>query len=301
MVMNGDIPLFWRTDYAKTQSGDSFLAGVDYSNDFGIGLDFLEYRTWMVINQNLEGLRSPCRATFGGAFCHEIDYLPSDLKNIITGLKDNYSGMRLEILLPPAHLTEFDPTAQLLILRELGATVDFVERSNYLSLENWSPSNMSKGNRKKLRQWVESSGAIEEVGLDRLSEVYEIIRLNRLSLGVEPSIDFDGLQRLFDNFPSNYSLFLGQINHQSAVAAVVVQNTCCQDYVFFWADTSMFRHLSPVVAMCNFLAQSAKEKGMSFLDLGAAQLNGIDIPGLVRFKANLGAVPAEKYQVSLTL
>ena len=63
----------------------------------------------------------------------------------------------------------------------------------------------------------------------------------------------------------------------------------------------MFRHLSPVVAMCDFLANSSRNRGMSFLDLGAAQLDGVDIPGLVRFKANLGAIPSDKYQVSLTL
>ena len=63
----------------------------------------------------------------------------------------------------------------------------------------------------------------------------------------------------------------------------------------------MFGHLSPVVAMCDFLVQSARDKGMSFLDLDATQIDGVDILGLVRFKANLGAIPSNKYQIRLTL
>jgi len=299
--MSDYTPLFWRTHYAEIQSNDSFLAGIDFLNNFSIGLDFSLYRTWMVINRNPEGLRSPCRATFGGAFSRDIDALPSDLKNLILGLKTNFPATHLEILLPPTHLTEFDPLTQLRILSDLGATVDFVERSNFLPLEDWSLSNMSKGNRKKYRQWIESNGTIKNVGVNYISDVYEIIRLNRLALGVEPSINLEGLQSLFSNFPAEYSLYLGQINNENAVAAVVVQNSLFQDYVFFWADTLMFRHLSPVVAMCDFLAQSAREKGRSFLDLGAAQIDGVDIPGLVRFKTNLGAIPSDKYQISLTL
>ena len=294
-------PLFWRTSYAVNQSKHSFLAGIDFLNVFRIDLDFSEYRTWMVINRNPDGLRSPCRATFGGAYSREVYVLKSDLENIIFGLKKEFPGTLLEVLLPPAHLTEFDPKTQLRVFSDFGATVDFVERSNYLPLETWSLSNFSKGNRKKYRQWVESGGTIEEVGADQLPEVYEIIRLNRLALGVEPSINFEGIQSLFSNFPVEYRLYLGQVNNENAVAAVVVQNTPFQDYVFFWADTTMFRHLSPVVAMCDFLAESARNKGMRFLDLGAAQINGVDIPGLVRFKANLGAIPSDKYQLSLTL
>lgn len=299
--MHDYTPLFWRDNYAKVQSRDSFLAGIDSLNDFRINLDFSQYRTWMVINQNPDGLRSPCRATFGGAFSREISFLESDLEKIIIGMKENFAGKRLEILLPPEHLSEFDPKTQLRILSELGATVDFVERSNYLPLAEWDHSNLSKGNRKKLRQWIESSGTIEKVDVNHITEVYEIIRLNRLALGVEPSIRLEGLQSLFSNFPAEYSLYLGQVNNENAVAAVVVQSSLHQDYVFFWADTSMFRHLSPVVAMCDFLVHSAREKGMSFLDLGAAQIDGDDIPGLVRFKANLGAVPSSKYQISIRL
>jgi hypothetical protein len=294
-------PLFWRSNYAKVQSADSFLVGIDNLNYFRVDLDASQYRTWLVINQKPDGLRSPCRATFGGAFSREIEFLSLDLKNIIFGLKENFAGKRLEILLPPEHLNEFDPVTQLRVLSDLGATVDFVERSNYLLLNEWNHADLSKGNRKKLRQWIESNGVIEQVDNNRISEVYEIIRLNRLTLGVEPSISLEGLQSLFSSFPTEYSLYLGRVNHENAVAAVVVQNSLSQNYVFFWADTAMFRHLSPVVAMCDFLVQSARDNGMSFLDLGAAQIDGVDIPGLVRFKSNLGAVPSPKYQISITL
>jgi hypothetical protein len=299
--MHDYIPLFWRSNYANVQSQDSFLAGIDSFNKFHINLDDSEYRTWLVINQNPNGLRSPCKATFGGAFSQEIDFLSLDLTKIIFGLKENFAGCRLEILLPPEHLREFDPANQLQVLTDLGATVDFVERSNYLPLDDWNYSKLSKGNRKKLRQWIESSGSIEKVDYSHIAEVYEIILLNRLALGVEPSISLEGLQSLFSNFPSEYSLYLGRVNQKNAVAAVVVQNSLYQDYVFFWADTSMFRHLSPVVAMCDFLVKSARDKGMRFLDLGAAQIDGDDIPGLVRFKANLGALPSSKYQLSMIL
>lgn len=299
--MHDYIPLFWRSNYAKVQSPDSFLAGIDYSNQFRLDFENSQYRTWMVIHESRNGLRSPCRATFGGAFSRELHLLSSDLKQVIHGLKKDFAGKRLEILLPPEHLHEFDAATQLRTLIELGATVDFVDRSQYLLLGEWNHSNLSKGNRKKLRQWFESNGTLEKVDAHRILEVYEIIRLNRLSLGVEPSISLEGLQSLLSHFPTEYSLYLGHVNHENAVAAVVVQSSLHQDYVFFWADTTTCRHLSPVVAMCDFLANLARDKGMNFLDLGTAQIEGVDNPGLVRFKNNLGAIPASKYQISMVL
>ena len=299
--MSGYTPLFWRNNYAATQSEDSFLAGISFLNEFECDLDASEYRTWMVILRNSNGLRSPCRATFGGAFSPEATFFPSDLSQIIAGLKKRFHGERLEVLLPPVHLTEFDPVNQLEIFIEAGATIDFVERSNYLPLNEWSHSNLSKGNRKKYRQWVESSGSIAEVNITHLEEVYEIIRLNRLALGVEPSINLEGLRSLLINFPSEYSLYLGKIENENAVAAVTVRNTHDQTYVFFWADTLKYRHLSPVVAMCDFLVHTARSEDKRFLDLGAAQIDGVDIPGLVRFKSNLGCIPSDKFQISLNL
>ncbi len=300
--MSGDqVPLFWKPKYATIQSADCLLVGIGIHDDFSITQTDSIYRTWMVLNQTSTELRSPFRATFGGTFSRDPALLLSDLNRIIIGLKNVFPSKRLKVLLPPAHLTEFNPLGQLAVLEKNGAIIDFIDRSNFISVADWTHSELSRGNQKKYRQWHESGGKIEEVGIDKLHNVFEIIRLNRLMLGVVPSIDLNGLKNLCENFPHEYKLYLGQVGGVDASAAVVVRTSSCQNYVFFWADASTYRHLSPVVAMCVYLLDLAKKDSLKFLDLGTAQVEGVDNPGLVRFKANLGATESEKYQVSMTL
>lgn len=299
--MNRTIPLFWRSSYANVQDPNSFLAGVCEDGSFKIDDTDQGFRTWMVIARSETGLRSPCRATFGGAWSRVDECLIPDLVVIVSGLKAMYSGTKLSIQLASAHILSFQSELQRQTLEKLGGAVEYVDKSYFINVNDWSIEQMSKGNRKKIRQWRELGGKIREADLSELPLVYEVIRANRESLGVKPSISFADLETLIHNFPDEYRIYLGIVSEEIASAAVIISNTTSQDYVFFWADATEFRYLSPVASLCQFLINETRERGRSVLDLGTAQDRGVDNPGLIRFKLNLGAVPADKPALSILL
>jgi hypothetical protein len=299
--MDQIVPLFWRSSYAQIQDRSSFLAGICEGGDFRIDTSDLDFRTWIVIVRSNSGFRSPCRATFGGAWSRSEKKLISDLEVIIRELKILFPGESLSIQLASDHVVGFQSELQCRTLEKHGAVIDFVDKSYFIDVNNWSLANMSKGNRKKVRQWHELGGQIREASFSELPLVYEIIRANRETLGVTPSISLVELQSLINNFPDDYRIYLGIVKDEFACAALVISNTSFQDYVFFWADVAEFRQLSPVASLCQFLISETRARGKHTLDLGTAQDKGIDNPGLIRFKINLGAVPGDKPAISMLL
>ena len=299
--MDQIIPLFWRSSYAQIQDRSSILVGVCEDGNFKVDISDLEFRTWIVIVRSNLGFRSPCRATFGGAWSRADENLVSDLEIIICELKVLFPGERLLIQLASDHVVGFQSILQRETLEKHGAVIDYVDKSYFIDVDNWSLEKMSRGNRKKIRQWHELGGQIREALYSELPLVYEIIRANRETLGVTPSISLGDLETLINNFPNEYKMYLGIVADEFACAALVISNTSFQDYVFFWADVAKFRHLSPVASLCQFLIGETKARGRLTLDLGTAQDKGIDNPGLIRFKINLGAVPGEKPAVSMLL
>jgi len=298
--MESSAPLFWRGDYVKTQNKSAMLVGIDWNNHIHYWEDHVDLRTWLTIEFREEKLRSPCRATFGG-FYSRGDELRFDIQKILAWLRSEGIATELGIYLPPSYLSIFSCSTQVDILEQLGAHTRFLDLNFHIPLDTWSTTSLSKGNRKKLRQWNESGGVVERVDINRLPEVYEIIESNRATLGVVPSISFTDLKSLISSFPDYYQLFVGRISENLAAAAVQVKITSRTNYVFFWADRLIYRHLSPVVAICEHLVAVSRSGGADVLDLGIASERGTVNEGLARFKRNLGAIESQKLFLNLPL
>lgn len=295
-----DPPLFWRSDYVSLQDNTAYLVGIDWGGRIRVESIEEGLRTWMVIQTNSGTLRSPCRATFGGFFTRGT-ILESDIEQIVQWISKTIAARALQIYLPPNYLTSLSAIRQIEVLQKLGGSIVFRDSNFHLPAKTWSTSDLSKGNRKKLRQWREAGGVTERVSHDYLPKIYEIIQTNRATLGVVPSISLGDLKKLVDAFPDHYQLFVGRVSTDLAVVSVQVRVTHDVNYVFFWADKRDFRHLSPVVAMCEHLVLEARSSGVEVLDLGIASERGTTNAGLERFKRNLGALESAKLHLEIVL
>ena len=292
-------PLFWQSSYLSIQSETGFFSGVSHQGLYLESRDHTQFRTWACFDFSSECIKSPCRATFGGYWSTDHTYFGADVELSVLELKSRYPGTTITFYLPPNDEASKKVSTQSEILIRLGGEVDFQDSNFSISTGNWEPSNMSKGNRKKLRQWNEAGGHVREVELESLPEIYEIIRLNRLSLGVQPSISLDGLTKLALNFGSEYRFYTATVNEEMAAVAVTVDARESAKYVFFWADVAQFRQLSPVVAICTHLIEVCRRSIKDHLDLGISTEGGQPNLGLIRFKRNLGASESPKLQISL--
>ena len=276
------------------------LIGTDESGNVIGGGDSAGLRTWIVVERVSGRLRSPFRATFGGFFSRSPECLAADMEAILEDLSARYRGTELTVCLPPTS-APFDVMTQVGILTRRGAELEFTDKNYHVDLDVWSAASMSKGNRKKLRQWNELEGSVRQACRGELEDVYEVVRANRESLGVKPSVTREDLRRLMDTFPGSYDLYLGEVSGQIAASAVVVAVAQRTNYVFYWADSAAFRHLSPVVALHVHLVQTYRALGKTVLDLGIATEAGVDNAGLIRFKKGLGAIDSPKFTFRLTL
>jgi hypothetical protein len=292
------VPLFWQSAYLEIQSQTGFFSGITHSGHYEEGRDHHVFRTWACFDLTSNGLRSPCRATFGGYWSVAPTHFESDVEDCLLEMKSRYPSKTITFYLPPIDPVSEKVSSQLEILSRSGFEIDFVDSNFLISTQEWSLTDLSKGNRKKLRQWNEAGGHIGEVGLGSLPNVYEVIRLNRLSLGVKPSITLDDLTKLAVGLDSSYNFYIASIDGQTAAVAVTVEARSTSKYVFFWADVAEYRHLSPVVALCAHLIDVCNHEKKRFLDLGISTEDGLPNPGLIRFKRNLGASECPKFQLS---
>jgi hypothetical protein len=174
----------------------------------------------------------------------------------------------------------------------------FTDRNFVIKLGAWSESDLSKGNRKKLRQSRESGFFSSQLDSSEIPNAYAIIAENRKRLGVIPSISLDELRYLVVSFPKLYKIFGTYYKSELIAAAIVVETHPENNYVYMWAEKFEYRSFSPVVSVFKKIAEHSQEGGYKFLDLGTSSSKGKTIEGLVRFKSNLGALEYEKHMVS---
>jgi hypothetical protein len=295
------VPLFWQSKYLDVQSDSAFFVGVNHDGAYEQSRHHADFRTWASVDSFGQSLRSPCRATFGGFWSVSDDTLEVDIAQTLDELRSRFPDQTLTFYLPAENATLFDVTTQKTVMERSGLVVDFIDRNFSIDVNSWDFSSLSKGNRKKFRQWKEVGGVVSRADGDALPTIYEVIRLNRLSLGVIPSISLEDLTKLSHNFFKEYEFYVASVDGCIAAVAVTIETVATSKYVFFWADALEFRHLSPTVAICEHLISVCREQHKTELDLGISTVRGDFNLGLMRFKRNLGASDFAKFQISSKL
>jgi hypothetical protein len=199
----------------------------------------------------------------------------------------------LEITLPPDH-TNYEFMVGIEAFLGSGFTVSYANINHYVTLADWNHGNLSKGNRKKLRQSKELKLEYINATGNEILGAYQVISRNRELLGAKVSLQYATLINLMRIFPEEYKChILKSENGEIAAASFVVETSTDNLYVYLWADDPNFRHVSPLVLLLDNLVCSYKDKFIS-LDLGTSAIQGVTIEGLSRFKDNLGARQSRK-------
>ncbi len=260
---------------------------------FHFGAESHEFR--FIYDVNGDSLKSPGRATFGGIWISTG--IPTDTY-FVNLYRSVFEQLRIvgqiKVTLPPEY---FYPEIFLNQSKALGACgfeKRYSDHNFHIDLSQWTPAMLSKGNRKKIRQFADAGGEIILGSHADFAIAHDILRINRENRGVKISMDREKFIRNLFEFPGNYKTYLAKVKSDVAAVAYVVRVSEQVNYVLFWGDDIKFRHLSPVASLLNHLITVSRDEGCAVLDLGISSVDGVLDDGLARFKTNLGAIETFK-------
>jgi len=245
----------------------------------------------LTLRKDLNRITIPGKATFGGVWPAAS---VNDFKKLFGEIKRLGGSADVVWTLPPEYFYPEIFLSQIQLIEELGGILLFSDSSFHISVDDWDLSLLSKGNRKKIRQCQSQCVQFRPGNNDDLPQIYELIRRNRISKGVTPSISFDQLVTAARIFPNEYQFFALYLSDDLIASAVTVMITPDIRYVYMWADDDNFRVLSPVAMLCKEIVEDSRKNGIKIVDLGTASVAGVLDPGLARFKMNLGAIETKK-------
>jgi Acetyltransferase (GNAT) domain len=291
----GSLPLFWRNEYAmihgETHRIHKAVIPALHSEDVTA---LMPYRT----SSDAKTFYSPGRATFGG-FWTTSRLTSSDYLQLFYDLKLHFSACEeFVIRLPPSYFFAhaFDSQRQALI--ELSRGTSICDTNSHIVLSSNEPPQISKGNRKKIRQFFENGGCVNLVlhsDTRKINLAYDVLSENRRARGVELSMPRDLFIKSLKTLPQDFSLHTAEINDDIAAASLTLKLSSNVMYVLFWGDSLKYRTFSPVASLATVLMKYCESMGCSILDLGTSSVDGIVDDGLLRFKRNLGAIESPRY------
>jgi hypothetical protein len=287
-------PLFWTERYSKLYGNGHRILNLEVSPSSSVSFAY----------SHIEQLRSPGRATFGGLWPNGIfNTFDSDFLFLLyRRLFSKFEGLnRVTIVFPPRIFLQniFEP--QIESLKKI-APCRIVSDTNYhVEVENWTTKSLSKGNRKKIRQFNEMGGVVSFSNLSNIKQCYDILVENRRHRGVQLTMEFEDFKKSLILCEKDFKLIQANIGGNVIATSLLVKIMPDYWYVLYWGESIEFRNLSPVASIFYFLIEQAKSNKVVILDLGISSVNGTLDEGLARFKTNLGAVTSEKLILELDL
>jgi len=289
------VPLFWRSEYVNMQGENCLLVGLENDGTFvqiqndDVRFDNLKIR--LTLRNELNSITIPGKATFGGVWPAATI---SDFKKLLGEIGHICRSNDVVWTLPPEYFYPEVFLSQIEMIENLGGDLRFSDHSFHIVTNDWDLNLLSKGNRKKIRQCQEQDVQFRRGTNDDLPQIYDLIRRNRISKGVTPSISLEQLMTAVRTFPNEYQLFALYLSDDLIASAVTVMITPDIRYVYMWADDDNFRVLSPVAMLCKEIVEDSQKNGIQIVDLGTASVAGVLDLGLARFKLNLGAIQTPK-------
>ena len=302
--MNKRDPLFWKTAFLQDKS-DLKIIGMltPLSEWLEIPVEKYNEAHFASISGRFSGseFASPNEATFGGIFVSGefSEKFNSIIPKLVDFIYSEYGAKSFSVLLPSSHLYDSAGLETNATLPQFLTKIIFKDLNFAVNLRTWSEDNLSKGNKKKLRQCRELGITTRELERSEITRAYELIAENRKRLGINPSISLDSLLVLVDRFPNYYKVYGTYHKCNLIAAAIVVETHHENNYVYMWGHVATYENYSPVVSLFVFLVEASRHSGYKFLDLGVSSSKGIINEGLVRFKMNLGAIEYSKFMIGI--
>jgi len=291
---NSLIPLFWTAKYSQLHRDAHLLYSIKVSNLSGVTFAYSQS----------DFFRSPGRATFGG-FWPSVGNQKVDKENALLAYTNFINEFPLQkefkIVLPPEIFVPevFNPQREALLEFQLRNCI--VDINYHVEIENWSRKRLSKGNRKKIRQFMELGGSISYASSRDIIECYEVLVQNRRRREVSLSMTYQDFERSLLLLNDCFSLIRASVHGKIIATAYIVKILPSYWYVLYWGELPEFRSLSPVAAIYDFIVNQSLCNNVEILDLGISTVNGVLDEGLARFKSNLGAVATKKMTLILDL
>ena len=288
------LPLFWTDRYVNLHAPVHKILPIQVS-DSNIA---------MFTYSELDILKSPGRATFGGFWPSET-FGDIDIGFALRAYKYFFSKFpefnEVKVILPPQVFFPKVFASQIKALMTFDVTRIIVDTNYHVDVQNWSKKNLSKGNRKKIRQFYELGGIVSYSNVDNIKQCYEVLVENRKRRGVALTMHYADFESSLLLCGEDFKLIQAFLENQIVAACYLVKILPDYWYVLFWGELVNFRSLSPVASMFQFLIEEAQRNRVKFLDLGISSVEGVLDEGLARFKSNLGAMSSQKITLSVNL
>jgi len=280
-------PLFWSDVYCEINQQSKVRS------QYYFGLDVYNFE--FIYQTNESGIKSPGKATFGGIWVTEDEPTVSFYFSLFNSIFESLELVgEIRVVLPPLYFFPSKFSKQAIALNLLGFEEIFLDVNFHIDIGKWTQDLLSKGNRKKIRQFNEYGGEIVLASSSDFLNAYHVLRMNRENRGVKISMDQDRFVENLVKLPGVYRTYLAKVGPDIVGVAYLVRISDEVNYVLFWGDDINFRHLSPVASLLNFLVSESRRDGCTILDLGISSVDGVVDVGLARFKKNLGAVETSK-------
>jgi hypothetical protein len=279
------VPLFWTSEYARIHGDDHQLIETA-SGLLSVG------------RAGSEILKSPGRATFGG-FWNEPSTIFTYTEKTIQQLKDySKTSSQIRISFPPEYFhPEVFQDQISFFTKNCSALIS--ESNFHIAVHN--RNDVSKGNRKKQRQFSERGGLVSQVEKSDWLSIYKLLEENRLRRGVELSMPWHIFERGLIDQPDAFTIWGATLESEFVGGALTVEVNSNSLYVLFWGDTLLGRNISVVASICEKLIEFCISRNYKVLDLGISSVDGLLDENLAKFKVNLGAVQTTKSILTLRI
>jgi hypothetical protein len=285
---NSEFPIFWNPDYSLLQGDQNLLHWRTVGN--------VDRAVVIPYKVTAERFKSPGVGTFGGFYTLEVN---TDWNQLFNDLVTEFHSVKeFEIIFPPAYFEEKVFESQLDVCLRMFKPEVTVDLNQHVEISGECEGLLSKGNRKKLRQFRERNGIVIKSDFEDLESAILLLQESRKRLGVHLSMSKEKIIESFVRLPEHYSCYQAFVDGNLKAAAIVVKLSPESSYVLYWGDSNEAgRSLSPTVALFVAIYNHSQRKGFKVLDLGVSSLNSQVNLGLRRFKANLGAIETSRTRV----
>jgi hypothetical protein len=278
-------PLFWTREYANLHCDSHKIL------NFGSGVI-------AVSSDDSTIIKSPGRATFGGIWS-DYPLTENEFSQFLTQFRGNFPhSSQLQISLPPEYFWPEIFLPQSYLLSQINSH-SYFEVNFHIDIN--SKIDISKGNRKKQRQFIESKGDVRIASKSSWREIYNLLSENRLRRGVNISMPWEIFEKSLLTLPKSFQLWQASVDKNIIGAALTVKIDEKTLYVLFWGDSLQGRQMSVVASISKHLIEYCKQNFINILDLGISSVNGEIDENLARFKRNLGAIESKKHIYSVSL
>jgi hypothetical protein len=149
---------------------------------------------------------------------------------------------------------------------------------------------------------LKAGAKVVEESPQNLQEVYYFIAQARTNRQIPLSVNFKQMKQFFEAYPQRYSIYSVFDKKNVRMASCIMVQPDEQCWYYFLPATAV-EHLSksPMVLLIQELVELCRNKGLEYLDLGMASVEGHKQKGLFEFKKRMGALESPKRTLELVL